>query len=84
MTDHIHAIGAFDAKTHLSELLRRAERGETFVIHRRGQPVARLIPYVTDDGVREFKELAASFREVRDQIPGTIDIRSLVEEGRRF
>ncbi len=84
MTDHVHAIGAFEAKTHLSELLRRAEQGETFVIHRRGQPVARLIPYVADKADLGFRELAASFRTVRTQVIGPVDIRSLIEEGRRF
>jgi prevent-host-death family protein len=33
-----------DAKTRLSELLARVERGEEFVIARGGKPVARLAP----------------------------------------
>jgi prevent-host-death family protein len=33
-----------EAKTHLSELLTRVERGEEFVITRRGRPVAQLSP----------------------------------------
>lgn len=37
-------IGAFDAKTHLSELLAKVSRGQAFVITRRGQPVAELRP----------------------------------------
>ena len=37
-------IGVFHAKTHLSDLLERVEAGEEFVITRRGQPIARLIP----------------------------------------
>lgn len=37
-------IGAFEAKTHLSELLAAAEAGETVLITRRGAPVARLVP----------------------------------------
>ncbi|MFP4408865.1 MAG: type II toxin-antitoxin system Phd/YefM family antitoxin [Spirochaetaceae bacterium] len=37
-------IGAFDAKTHLSEYLERAHRGESFVITRRGKPLAHLGP----------------------------------------
>lgn len=38
-------IGAFEAKTHLADLLRRAEAGENVVITRRGKPVARLVPF---------------------------------------
>ena len=37
-------IGSFEAKTHLSELLQKVERGESFVITRRGKPVAELGP----------------------------------------
>ena len=36
-------IGAFEAKTHLSELLDRVELGEELVIAHRGRPVARLV-----------------------------------------
>ena len=39
-TVNIHA-----AKTHLSRLVERAERGEETVIARNGRPVARLVPY---------------------------------------
>jgi prevent-host-death family protein len=33
-----------EAKTHLSELLGKVERGESFVIARGDKPVARLVP----------------------------------------
>lgn len=33
-----------EAKTHLSRLLERVERGEEVVIARNGEPVARLVP----------------------------------------
>ncbi|MGF1656176.1 MAG: type II toxin-antitoxin system Phd/YefM family antitoxin [Verrucomicrobiales bacterium] len=35
-------IGAFEAKTHLSKLLREARAGKRFIITQRGQPVAEL------------------------------------------
>jgi prevent-host-death family protein len=38
-TVNIHA-----AKTHLSKLLERVEKGETIVIARAGKPVAELVP----------------------------------------
>jgi len=37
-------IGAFDAKTRLSEILRKVEQGERFTITRRGRPVADIVP----------------------------------------
>ncbi|HEY1630904.1 MAG TPA: type II toxin-antitoxin system prevent-host-death family antitoxin [Rhizomicrobium sp.] len=46
-------VGAFEAKTHFSELLDRAERGEEILITKRGKAVARLMPISAngDDGV---------------------------------
>lgn len=38
------SVGAFEAKTHLSALLDRVERGEEVTITRHGRPVARLVP----------------------------------------
>jgi prevent-host-death family protein len=38
------SVGAFEAKTHFSELLERAAQGEQIVITRRGKAVARLVP----------------------------------------
>ena len=37
-------IGAFEAKTHLSELLEKVRHGKTFFITKRGHPVAELRP----------------------------------------
>lgn len=36
-------LNVHEAKTRLSELLRRVEQGEEFVIGRNGDPVARLV-----------------------------------------
>lgn len=38
-------VNVHEAKSNLSELLRRVERGEEIVIARAGQPVARLVPF---------------------------------------
>lgn len=37
-------VGVHEAKTHLSDLLRRVEAGETVTITRRGEPIAELRP----------------------------------------
>ncbi|MFV3131465.1 type II toxin-antitoxin system Phd/YefM family antitoxin [Niveispirillum sp. KHB5.9] len=42
-------IGAFEAKTHFSQLLARAGQGEAFTITLRGRPVARLVPATLPD-----------------------------------
>lgn len=55
-------IGAFDAKTHLSEYLERASRGESFTITRRGVPLADLRPHAAADGFRTVLDECAGFR----------------------
>ena len=40
----MHAVGLFDAKTHLSEYVMRAEAGEEVIITRHNKPVAKLVP----------------------------------------
>ena len=37
-------IGSYDAKTNLSDFLKRVEAGESFTITNRGRPVADLVP----------------------------------------
>jgi len=80
-------VGAFEAKTRLAELLRETERGAAFVIERRGKKVARLVPYEEEarpDGSEGVGALFAAFLEVRSRVAGgAVDVRALVEEGRR-
>jgi prevent-host-death family protein len=38
-------VNIHEAKTHLSRLVERVERGEEVVIARAGRPVARLVPF---------------------------------------
>ena len=40
-------IGSFEAKTHLSKLLDKVAKGESFLITKRGRPVASLSPAET-------------------------------------
>ena len=76
-------VGAFEAKNRLSELLRAAEAGQSIVITRRGRPVARLISAV-EDLSEDLVELKTAFQELRSEIDGSVDVRDLVEEGRRW
>lgn len=64
-------IGAFEAKTHLAELLRRAEAGEEVVITRRGKPVARLLPFRESDVADRQRVLDAlrGFRHRTSAVP---------------
>ena len=46
------SVNVHEAKTHLSRLLERAERGEEIVIARAGKPIAKLVPYREERGPR--------------------------------
>ena len=77
-------IGAFEAKTKLSELLRRVEEGESFRVTRHGRPVAILSP-VDGNSQLSPEEAVRRIRELRKgNILGGLSIRDLIEEGRRY
>jgi len=77
-------VGAFEAKTHLNELLQKVSKGETIRITRRGIPVAKLVP--ADEGERkDLKEVVREIREIRKSATlGGLTIRELINEGRRY
>lgn len=79
----MRAIGAFEAKTHLSELLAAVETGETVIITRRGKPVAKLIPVAS---APERDAAIARISALRARIGGRLsldDILSARDEGRK-
>lgn len=77
-------VGAYDAKTHLSELLDRVEGGERITITRHGTPVARLVPVpgAPDRTVREAVEGLTAFRREHALGPD-LSVRELIREGRK-
>ncbi len=75
-------VSAFDAKTHLSALIRKVEDGQSFTITRRGTPVAHLEPVRQRGG--GTTALLSSFRAVRKRIKGKVDIQDLINEGRKY
>ena len=79
------SVGAYEAKTHLSELLDRVARGEEICITRNGRPVARLVPEAMSPppDVRAVISEIKEFRKGRT-LGGAVTIRDLIEEGRRF
>jgi len=77
------AVGAYDAKTRLPELLKRVEKGERITITRHGVPVAVLQPPETAPAAAPGKAIAAlrQFR-AKHALDG-LTVRELIEEGRR-
>ncbi|HJS26415.1 MAG TPA: type II toxin-antitoxin system Phd/YefM family antitoxin [Actinomycetota bacterium] len=49
---HRETVNVHEAKTHLSRLLERVERGEEIVVARAGKPVAKLVPIEGAPGKR--------------------------------
>lgn len=78
------SVGAYEAKTHLPELLRRVEAGERITITRHGTPVAELIPPGPTPGGTAAEAVAAlrSFRAGRT-LGSELTVRDLIDEGRR-
>jgi prevent-host-death family protein len=76
-------VGAFEAKTHLSELLELASRGEEILITRRGKPVARLVPpsRAGTDAARTAFDKLKTLR-AQSRLDG-LDWKALRDEGRR-
>lgn len=76
-------IGAYEAKTHLSQLLQRVEAGERFVITRHSRPVAELIPFRQRNSakVQSAIDTLRAFQETHSL--GGISVCRIVEEARR-
>ena len=77
-------VGSFDAKTHLPALLKRASKGETIQITRRGIPIARLVP-AKEETPRNPQEAVRRIRELRRGVRlRGLKIRKLIHEGHRY
>jgi prevent-host-death family protein len=75
-------IGAFEAKTHFSELLDLVKVGERVTITRRGEPVAMLVP-LDEHPLPTPEEAAASLRLLRKGVTlDGVSLRDLIDEGR--
>lgn len=68
------------AKNRLSEIARRAQRGETFELTVRGVPVARITPIPAPTNKDGFHQRVRAFMS-RPDMP-SLDIRSAIEDGR--
>jgi prevent-host-death family protein len=79
-----HCVGAYDAKTHFSELLEKAEAGFEITITKHGTPVARLVPIKKRYSAQERRAAIARIAQLSQGLSlGGITIRELVTEGRR-
>jgi prevent-host-death family protein len=82
---HPKQVGAFDAKTHFSELLAAVCLGQEFTITRHGHSVAKLIPFPKEEtesaalcAIRDIKKLRTGITLGKD-----LTIKELKSQGRK-
>jgi prevent-host-death family protein len=79
-----NTVGAYEAKTHLSELLEKVEAGEEIIITKHGAPVAKLVPVKKEASA---EQRAAAIRRIQKLGTGLslagLKIKDLIAEGRR-
>jgi len=77
-------IGAYEAKTHLPELLRQVKAGKRFTITHRGEAIADLVPAETarpTDAAAAIERFQA-FMRANPVVASDINVRELIDEGR--
>ena len=77
---------ASEAKTRLPQLLDEVERGETTLITRHGQPMARLVPEA-DRRQAEIKQAVANIRAMRQSKTDELTLAEILSsrhEGHRY
>jgi len=77
-------IGLFEAKTHLSELVARAEQGDEVIITRHNRPVARIVPFVAATAAPAARRAALkALLQSASQRKLGMDWKALRDEGRK-
>jgi len=75
-------VGAYEAKTRLSQLLEMVARGGSVTITRHGHPIARLVPVspARADATEVIQAILDNRQGVRR---GRVSVRRMIDEGRR-
>lgn len=79
-------FGAFEAKTHFSEILGDVIKGEKFIITKHGVQVAMIIPFTQkEEGVDPVKDAIRAIKKLRKgtTLGKKLSIRQMIEEGRK-
>jgi len=74
-------VGAYEAKTHLPQLLERVVSGERITITKHGHSIAVLQPVEGGESVKNVIHSLKEFR-VGKRLNG-LSIKKMIEEGRR-
>lgn len=79
-------FGAFEAKTHFSELLNHVINGEKFIITKHGIQVAMIIPFTQEEeGIDPVKNAIRALKKLRKGITlgKKLSIKKMLAEGRK-
>jgi prevent-host-death family protein len=81
----VKTVGAFEAKTHFSQLLDKVANGESITITRHGEPVAQLIPAKPARDPQALEALVEEIKRTRKgRSLGGIKIKDLIREGHKY
>ncbi|HEX6502830.1 MAG TPA: type II toxin-antitoxin system Phd/YefM family antitoxin [Terriglobales bacterium] len=79
-----NTVGAYEAKTHLSELLEKVEAGEEITITKHGAPVAKLVPVKKEASTEERISAIERIQKLAIGLSlGGLKVKDLLNEGRR-
>ena len=79
-----NTVGAYQAKTHLSELLERVEAGDEITITKHGSPVAKLVPANKQSSADERTAAIQRIRTLSSGLSlGGLKVKDLIRQGRR-
>ena len=76
-------IGAFEAKTHFSEIIQRVKNGEEYLVTKNGKPMVKILP-VQD--TEEIDNAIKRLMQLRERTVNTTqkEIKEFVNEGRKY
>jgi len=77
--------GAFEAKTHFSELLAAVIHGEKCIISKHGKKVAMMIPFFQEEAKNPAREAIRAIKKLRKGLTlgKKLSIKKMREEGRK-
>ncbi|HUY40849.1 MAG TPA: type II toxin-antitoxin system prevent-host-death family antitoxin [Candidatus Dormibacteraeota bacterium] len=77
-------IGAYEAKSHFSQILDDVAAGETVTVTRNGRPVARIVPI--ESRADRVTRLLGESRALRERVNARFtaeELKDMAREGRR-
>lgn len=79
-----NTFGAYEAKTHLSELLEKVEAGEEITITKHGAPIAKLVPVKKEASREERRAAIERIQRLASGLSlGGLKVKDLIGLGRR-